>query len=94
MSDEELADVSIARLFLQVRGKAVAEVLPKWTTAPPTRSGWYWLRNPGTPPHIVEVMHPVNAPLYFLSGSLHCSLRWLMENYPDSEWYGPLEEPK
>lgn len=58
----------------------------RWTTARPTVSGWYWIRQPREDVQIVQV---VGTTVYEAGFEEAAPL----ESYPLAEWAGPLIPP-
>ena len=68
-----------------------------WTSEPPTKSGWYWIRLNGIEAHIVRINE------YAEQGKKYLTISAVGENYAipierltikfKYEWAGPIPEP-
>lgn len=70
---------------------------PTWTTAKPTKDGWYWFRSKAEGPIVVRIygswVPTDNYKLNVWVGGLPDETDCNIESMEDGEWYGPLEIP-
>lgn len=67
----------------------------KWTTEPPTQTGWYWMGN-STGNAVVQVKHRKENGGYFsvVCGAVELDVNLWKATGKEMYWAGPIEEPE
>lgn len=64
----------------------------KWTKEIPKQPGWFWMRENGYGPVVVEIDGSLNAMLLNLPNGQIEDLRFYVSD--STEWCGPIELPE